>query len=120
MADAARERGWSYIGITDHSEAAFYASGMSRDRVLAQHDEIDALNAKRGDVRILKGIECDILADGTLDYGDALLDRFDFVIGSVHSRFAMDRATMTARVLRALDDPRPRSSAIRPAGLPGP
>ena len=105
MADAARERGWSYIGITDHSQAAFYASGLSRERVLAQHDEIDALNASRTDVRILKGIEADILADGTLDYGDELLDRFDFVIGSVHSRFAMDRATMTARVLRALDDP---------------
>ena len=106
MADAARERGWSYIGITDHSQAAFYASGLSRDRVLAQHDEIDALNASRTDVRVLKGVEADILADGSLDYGDALLDRFDYVIGSVHSRFSMDRATMTARVLRALEDPR--------------
>ena len=105
MADAARDRGWSYIGITDHSQAAFYASGMSRDRVLEQHEEIDALNASRTDVRVLKGIEADILADGSLDYGDALLDRFDFVVGSVHSRFAMDRAAMTARVLRALDDP---------------
>jgi DNA polymerase (family 10) len=103
MADAARERGWSYIGITDHSQSAFYASGMSRERVLAQHDEIDALNASRTDVRVLKGIEADILADGSLDYDDALLERFDYVIGSVHSRFSMDRATMTARVLRALD-----------------
>ena len=103
MADAARERGWSYIGITDHSQAAFYASGLSRERVLAQHDEIDDLNASRADVRILKGVEADILADGSLDYGDELLDRFDYVIGSVHARFAMDRATMTARVLRALD-----------------
>jgi DNA polymerase (family 10) len=106
MADAAAERGWSYIGITDHSQSAFYANGLSRDRVLAQHDEIDALNAARTDVRILKSVECDILADGTLDYDDALLDRFDYVVASVHSRFAMDRATMTARVLRALDDPR--------------
>jgi DNA polymerase (family 10) len=106
MADAALERGWSYIGITDHSQSAFYASGLSRDRVLAQHDEIDALNASRRDVRVLKGVEADILADGSLDYGDDLLDRFDYVIGSVHSRFSMDRATMTARVLRALDDPR--------------
>ena len=105
MADAARERGWSYIGITDHSQSAFYASGMSRDRVLAQHDEIDALNASRTDVRVLKGVEADILADGSLDYGDELLGRFDFVIGSVHSRFSMDRATMTARVLRALESP---------------
>ena len=105
MADAARERGWSYIGITDHSQAAFYASGLPRDRVLAQHEEIDALNATRADVRVLKGVEADILADGALDYDSDLLDRFDFVIGSVHSRFSMDRAAMTARVLRALDDP---------------
>jgi DNA polymerase (family 10) len=106
MADAAGERGWSYIGITDHSQSAFYANGLSRDRVLAQHDEIDTLNATHTGVRILKSVECDILADGTLDYDDALLDRFDYVGASVHSRFAMDRATMTARVLRALDDPR--------------
>ena len=105
MADAARERGWNYIGITDHSQAAFYASGLARDRMLAQHDEIDALNASATDVRVLKGVEADILADGALDYDEALLDRFDFVIGSVHSRFSMDGPTMTARVLRALDDP---------------
>ena len=107
MADAARERGWSYIGITDHSQSAFYASGLSRERMLMQHAEIDAINAARTDVRVLKGVEADILADGTIDYaGDDLLDRFDYVIGSVHSRFSMDRAAMTARVLRALDDPR--------------
>jgi DNA polymerase (family 10) len=105
MAHASRERGWSYIGITDHSQAAFYAGGLSRDRVLAQHEEIDALNAASPDFRILKGVECDILADGQLDYDEALLDRFDFVVASVHSRFSMDLATMTDRVLRALDDP---------------
>ena len=70
MADAARERGWSYIGITDHSQAAFYAGGLTRERVLAQHDEIDALNATRSDVRVLKGVEADILADGAIDYDD--------------------------------------------------
>ncbi len=106
MAAAARERGWSYLGITDHSQAAFYAGGLKRDQVLAQHDEIDALNAVAGDFRLLKGIEADILADGALDYDDELLDRFDFVVGSIHSRFTMDQPTMTARVLRALDDPR--------------
>jgi len=105
MAEAARVRGWSYIGITDHSQAAFYAGGLTRDRVLQQHDEIDALNAASSGVRILKGIEADILADGALDYDAELLDRFDFVVGSVHSRFAMDRQRMTERVLRALDDP---------------
>lgn len=105
MARAARDRGWSYIGITDHSQAAFYAGGLSPDRVLAQHEEIDGLNAASPDFRILKGVECDILADGSLDYDDALLDRFDFVVASVHSRFSMDLTTMTDRVLRALDDP---------------
>ncbi|MDB4914863.1 MAG: hypothetical protein JWM95_2507 [Gemmatimonadetes bacterium] len=105
LAEAARVRGWSYIGITDHSQSAFYASGMSVDQVLRQHDEIDALNAAQQDVRILKGIEADILSDGLVDYGSDILGRFDFVVGSIHSRFAMDRTTMTARVLRALDDP---------------
>jgi DNA polymerase (family 10) len=106
MARAARERGWSYIGISDHSQAAFYANGLSRDQILAQHEEIDELNATLSDVRVLKGIEADILADGRLDYDDDILDRFDYVIGSIHSRFAMNRAAMTERVLKALDDPR--------------
>ncbi len=106
MARGAQDRGWSYIGISDHSQAAFYASGLSRERVLAQHAEIDELNAKVEGFRILKGIEADILADGRLDYGDELLDRFDYVIASIHSRFGMDRKAMTERVLTALDDPR--------------
>ena len=105
MAAAARERGWSYIGITDHSQAAFYAGGLKPDAVLAQHAEIDRLNASFDDFRILKGIEADILADGRVDYDEDVLDRFDFVIGSIHSRFAMGEAQMTERVLRALDDP---------------
>jgi len=106
MATAARERGWSYIGITDHSQSAFYAGGLSRERVLAQLDEIEELNEASDGFRILKGIEADILADGRLDYSDDILDRFDFVVGSIHSRFSMDRASMTHRILSALDDPR--------------
>ncbi len=105
MAAAARERGWSYIGITDHSQAAFYAGGLSPAKVREQHDEIDELNATLDDFTVLKGIEADILADGTLDYDESVLSRFDFVVGSVHSRFNMDQATMTERVLRALDSP---------------
>jgi DNA polymerase (family 10) len=105
MAKAAKERGWSYIGISDHSEAAFYAGGLKRDDVLRQHDEIDELNAKARGFTILKGIEADILSDGRLDYDPELLGRFDFVIGSIHSRFSMDREKMTARVLAAMDDP---------------
>jgi DNA polymerase (family 10) len=106
MADAARARGWSYIGITDHSVSAFFAGGLSRDAVARQHEEIDRLNATLTDFRILKGIEADILPAGELDYGDATLDSFDYVIGSVHSRFRMTESEMTARILGALDDPR--------------
>jgi DNA polymerase (family 10) len=106
MAAAARARGWSYLGISDHSASAFYAGGLAPERVLEQHEEIDRLNESlEGSFRVLKGIEADILADGRLDYDPELLARFDYVIGSVHSRFAMERAVMTERVLRALDDP---------------
>lgn len=106
MAAAARERGWSYLGISDHSQAAFYAGGLKPDAVQRQHDEIDALNARATDgFRILKGIECDILGDGALDYDDAIRDSFDYVVGSIHSRFSMERHQMTARILRAMDDP---------------
>lgn len=105
MADAARAKGWSYIGISDHSQAAFYAGGVSRERMLHQLDEIDALNANASGFRVLKGVEADILADGRLDYDDDLLGRFDYVIASIHSRFKMDGAAMTERVLHAMDDP---------------
>jgi DNA polymerase (family X) len=105
MAIAAKERGWDYIGISDHSESAFYAGGVKRDKLLRQHEEIDRLNAEMKGFRILKGIEADILADGRLDYDAAILDSFDYVIGSIHSRFSMDGDAMTKRVLAALDDP---------------
>jgi len=105
MAAAAKERDWDYIGISDHSESAFYAGGLKRDKVLRQHEEIDRLNAQMKGFRILKGIEADILADGRLDYDAKILDTFDYVIGSIHSRFSMDGDAMTKRVLAALDDP---------------
>jgi DNA polymerase (family 10) len=105
MARAAQARGWSYIGITDHSQSAFYAGGLSPDRVRQQLGEIDEVNAALDGIRVLKGIEADILADGRLDYGDEVLDRFDFVVGSIHGRFAMDGAKLTERVLAAMDNP---------------
>jgi DNA polymerase (family X) len=105
MAETARAKGWSYIGISDHSQAAFYASGVAREAMLEQHEEIDELNTKLDGFRVLKGVEADILADGRLDYDEELLDRFDYVIASIHSRFKMDGAAMTERVLRAMDDP---------------
>lgn len=105
MAAAAKARGWSYLGISDHSQSAAYAGGLSRDAVLRQHEEIDRVNETMSDFRVLKGIEADILVDGRIDYDPELLDHFDYVIASVHSRFGLDRAAMTERVLRALDEP---------------
>jgi DNA polymerase (family 10) len=104
-ADACREAGYSWIGITDHSGSAAYAGGLKAPDVPRQHAEIDAINAGLEGFRVLKGVEADILADGTLDYGPDVLDQFDFVIGSIHSRFGMTGEAMTARVLRAMDDP---------------
>ena len=105
IADAAAEAGYGYVGITDHSEASAYAGGLTQEALLRQHAEIDAFNAKTSKIRVLKGIEADILATGELDYGGAFLDRFDFVIASIHTRFEMDEKQMTARVLKAMDDP---------------
>jgi len=105
MANAARERGWSYLGISDHSESAFYAGGLKRDKLALQLEEIDRLNDQMTDFRILKGIEADILADGRLDYDAEILDRLDYVIASIHLRFSMDGDAMTRRVLAAMDDP---------------
>lgn len=105
MAAACREAGYGYVGVTDHSRAAAYAGGLSVEALHAQWAEIDALNARGIGIRILKGIESDILADGQLDYDDATLAGFDFVIGSIHSRFGMAETETTARVLRAMDNP---------------
>lgn len=105
LALACREAGYAWMGITDHSKAAAYAGGLSADDLLRQADEIDAVNARLSGIRILKGIEADILAAGELDYDDAVLGRLDFVIGSIHSRFSMTREEMTARMLAAMDNP---------------
>jgi DNA polymerase (family 10) len=106
MCERARELGYSYIGITDHSQAAFYANGLKPDRLQMQWDEIDALNAEMAPFRILKGIESDILNDGSLDYEDAILDKFDFIIASVHSNLRMSIEKATERVVRAIEHPR--------------
>ncbi|MCS6929197.1 MAG: PHP domain-containing protein [Saprospiraceae bacterium] len=101
----AREQGYDYIGITDHSQSAFYANGLKPERVLAQMEEIDALNAEWASFRILKGIESDILSDGSLDYEEAVLKKFDFVIASVHSNLNMSQEKATQRLLRAIENP---------------
>lgn len=105
MCTYAQELGYAYIGITDHSQSAFYANGLKADRVLAQMEEIDALNTELAPFRILKGIESDILNDGSLDYGEDLLRKFDFVIASVHSNLKMSKEKATERVLRAVENP---------------
>lgn len=104
-AEACRAAGYAWMGITDHGESSAYVSGLRAEHVERQHVEIDVANRRFDDVRILKGVEADILADGSLDYGPAVLDRFDFVIASIHTRFGMTADEMTARVLKALDDP---------------
>jgi DNA polymerase (family 10) len=105
LADAAADRGWRYVGVSDHSQSNPHAGGMDRDAIRRQHDEIDAINASRRDVRVLKGVEADILPCGRLDFDEATLERFDYVIGSVHTRFGMNEAQMTERILKALDAP---------------
>ena len=104
-AEAAHRAGYEWIGITDHSGSAAYAGGLTAADVPRQHKEIDAINRGSSRTRVLKGVEADILADGTLDYGPDVLDRFDFVIGSIHSRLGMSGTEMTARVLHAMEDP---------------
>ena len=106
MAEATRERGYSYFGVADHSRSAHYAGGLSLEEVAAQHAEIDQLNRRYGKrFRIFKGIESDILADGSLDYPDEVLVQFDFVVASVHGRFKLDRKEQTERILRAVSNP---------------
>ena len=94
-----------YFGICDHSKSAFYANGLNEQRLYAQHQEIDALNAKLAPFKIFKGIESDILNDGSLDYSDDILKTFDFVVASVHSNLRMDEEKATARLIKAIENP---------------
>jgi DNA polymerase (family X) len=105
FAIACRKAGYQYVGITDHSQAAAYAGGLKAEDLLRQADEIDAVNARLEGIRVLKGVEADILQDGRIDYEERVLERLDFVIASIHSRFNMNRGEMTARMLAAMDNP---------------
>jgi DNA polymerase (family X) len=106
MAKATRQRGFEYFGVADHSKSAHYAGGLSVEEIAQQHREADRLNKRLGkDFGVLKGIESDILADGSLDYADDVLARFDFVVASIHGRFKLDRKAQTQRLLRAVSDP---------------
>jgi DNA polymerase (family 10) len=105
MAKAAIAKGYEYLVISDHSKSAFYANGLSAERIIAQHKEIDALNKKLAPFVIFKSIESDILNDGSLDYPDEILDLFDIVIASVHSNLKMTEEKAMMRLLNAVANP---------------
>jgi DNA polymerase (family X) len=105
MARAAIDKGLQYLVVSDHSQSAGYAGGLKPDRVAAQHQEIDALNAKLAPFRIFKSIESDILNDGSLDYSPQVLATFDMVIASVHSNLKMSEEKAMERVLAAIRNP---------------
>ncbi|SDF43653.1 DNA polymerase (family 10) [Limimonas halophila] len=105
MAEAAREQGWDYLAISDHSKAVRVANGLDAERLAAQIDEIDALDAELKDITVLKACEVDILEDGRLDLPDAVLARLDLTLGAIHSHMSLAREKQTARVLKAMDNP---------------
>jgi DNA polymerase (family X) len=106
MAEACMARGYSYLGLTDHSKAAAYAGGLNEDNLRRQWDEVDALNEEfAGRFLILKGSECDILRDGALDFSDEILAQLDFVVASIHSNFNLPPEEQTKRMLNAIANP---------------
>ena len=105
MVEAARARGYAYLAISDHSRSLAMAGGLDADRVHRQWEEIDAENARRADITVLRATEVDILADGRIDFDDELLAGFDWVTASVHSALTQDAARITARVLAAVENP---------------
>ena len=105
MAHAARDRGYQYMAITDHSKNLAFANGLTDERALAHIERIRAVEKKIKGIRIFAGIEVDILTDGALDLSDSVLEQMDIVIASVHSQFNQDRATMTERLLKAIANP---------------
>jgi DNA polymerase (family 10) len=104
MARAAEHMGMKYITITDHSPTAHYAGGLTVDRLKEQWEEIDRVQEKVN-IKLLRGTECDILADGALDYPDEILEQFDIIIASIHSRYRQDETRMTKRLLAGLRNP---------------
>ena len=105
MAKACIDKGFEYLVISDHSKSAFYANGLSEERIKEQHKYIDELNKKLAPFKIFKSIESDILNDGSLDYSTSLLGTFDLVIASVHSNLKMSEEKAMQRVIRAIENP---------------
>jgi DNA polymerase (family 10) len=99
------EQGYEYLGLSDHSKSAFYANGLQEFQIVNQHEEIDKLNEELAPFKIFKGIESDILNDGSLDYEDDVLASFDFIVASVHSNLNMDIQKATQRLIKAIENP---------------
>jgi len=105
MANELIRLGFEYLVVSDHSKAASYANGLSEERILEQHKEIDTLNKKLAPFKIYKSIECDILGDGTMDYSNDILSSFDLVIASIHSNLDMDEEKAMQRLMGAITNP---------------
>ncbi len=105
MAEYVKSKGYEYFGIADHSKVATYANGLSEERVLDQLEEIDTLNKSLGEFKILKGIEADILGDGSLDYNADFLKNFDYVVASIHSNLKMTEEKAMERLIKAIENP---------------
>ncbi len=105
MAEYCKELGYEYLGISDHSRTASYAGGLEIEKVQKQQEEIDQLNKELAPFKIFKGIESDILGDGSLDYPDEVLGSFDFIVSSIHSILNMDIKRATSRLLAAIENP---------------
>ena len=105
MAKALVDSGFEYLVISDHSKAAYYAGGLTEQKIIEQHKYIDGLNKKFAPFKIFKGIECDILSDGSLDYTNKILDSFDIVIVSIHSNLQMNEDKAMMRLRSAIENP---------------
>ncbi|MFM7079354.1 MAG: PHP domain-containing protein, partial [Bacteroidota bacterium] len=105
MANASISNGLQYLVICDHSRSAFYAGGLSVEDVIKQHAEIDSLNLELTPFRVFKGIESDILSDGSLDYPDEVLESFEVVVASIHSGLSMTEEKATERIIKAIENP---------------
>ena len=105
LADAAQQRGYRYIGITDHSRSLGVARGLAEDKLFKQIEEIHALNERLENITILSGTEVDIKADGSIDLPDSVLETCDVVVAAVHSAHQQDERTMTGRIIKAMENP---------------
>jgi len=105
LAEYCIDQGYEYLGLSDHSKSAFYANGLQEYHIKKQHGEIDELNIQLAPFKIFKGIESDILNDGSLDYDTDVLASFDFIVASVHSNLNMGKEKATQRLLKAIENP---------------